>query len=583
MAVVLSLGMIAPLVGIGARALAVMNASTECLIGFTGVPAANANGGSLPCTDCDPTCDADGVSTPNRSCTFEFQVCVNQPGSTGTCTPASLKKVKVKGRCLTGSAPAPDGTSLACGAFTATVKTRKHGKRPGRCKVTATAIGSEKPKKADTDMLILECVPRQGACPPPTSTTTTTAATTTTTLSQSGCQAIVPAQPIPGKYRQTVVAGPKICTTGTGNQFHLCTQDSDCGSNCSPGCCAPTPWVTVGPGLQPLPTGITTDFDVATTAAASACEHAACIQCGNPNAVCTAIKAGCDAAANPRCVQDTCCDAPGFHLPALKINLGLFQICTRLDQSDCGLGVVNTSNPQSGHNEVKKSADSLDPGADCLYASSIDCTGSTVTNPGDTDDGACQADNAGKVRTCRGADVNPNPDADGIHVRLSTPGFATAWLIANDETCPPDAVFDGKHCKDTHTPCTMTSDCDATHQPCEPAESLFSSLYQIAEPTTAGATGEFTQLKPGDGCGLGPGSQGFTPSNPSGPIAIKGDAPMPHPYAGGDGRTVAAGAAFSPNSPLFDIGFVTVTQVHMDRLGAAEACTCVPSPICAER
>ncbi len=583
MAVVLSLGMIAPLVGIGALALAVMNASTECLIGFTGVPAANANGGSLPCTDCDPTCDADGVSTPNQSCTFEFQVCVNEPDPTGTCTPASLKKVKVKGKCLTGSAPAPDGTSLACGAFTATVKTRKHGKRPGRCKVTATAMGSEKPKKADKDMLILECVPRQGTCPPPTSTTTTIATTTTTTLSQSGCQAIVPGQPIPGKYRQTVVAGPKICTTGTGNQFHLCTQDSDCGSNCSPGCCAQTPWVTVGPGLQPLPTGITTDFVVATAAAASTCEHEACIQCGNPNAVCTAIKAGCDAAANPRCVQDTCCDAPGFHLPALKINLGLFQICTRLDQSDCGLGVVNTSNPQSGHNEVKKSADSLDPGVDCLYASSVDCTGSAVTNPGDTDDGACQADNAGKVRTCRGADVNPNPDADGIHVRLSTPGFATAWLIANDETCPSDAVFDGKHCKDTHTPCTMTSDCDATHQPCQPAESLFSSLYQIAEPTTAGATGEFTQLKPGDGCGLGPGSQGFTPSNPSGPIVVKADAPMPHPYAGGDGRTVAAGAAFSPNSPLFDIGFVTVTQVHMDRLGAAEACTCVPSPICAER
>ena len=55
-----------------------------------------------------------------------------------------------------------------------------------------------------------------------------------------------------------------------------------------------------------------------------------------------------------------------------------------------------------------------------------------------------QRTNFGKVRTCRGVDVNPNPDADGIHVRLSTPGFATAWLIANDEPCPSDAVFDGR-------------------------------------------------------------------------------------------------------------------------------------------
>ena len=48
-------------------------------------------------------------------------------------------------------------------------------------------------------------------------------------------------------------------------------------------------------------------------------------------------------------------------------------------------------------------------------------------------------------------DVNPNPDADGVHVRLSTRGFATAWLIANDLICPSDDVFDGKHCSNSHT------------------------------------------------------------------------------------------------------------------------------------
>ena len=351
--------------------------------------------------------------------------------------------------------------------------------------------------------------------------------------------------------------------------------------------------MTVGPGLQPLPTGITTDFNVAASGSFPTCEHQACIQCGNPNAVCTGVKSGCDAAAlnpsAPQCVQSVCCDMPGFHLPALRINLGLFQICTRLDQIDCGIGVINTSNPQSGHNEVKKSADSLNPGADCLYASSIDCTGTTVTNPGDLDDGACQADNFGKIRTCRGTNVNPLADAEGVHVRLQTPGFATAWLIAQDETCPSDAVFDGKHCNNTHTACSTDADCGGTPGSCKSAESLFSSLYQVAEPTTAGATGEFTQLKPGDGCGLAPGSQGFTPSSPSGPIVVKFDAPKPHPHGvdpgtvAGEGRTVAAGEAFSPQSPLFDIGFVTVTEVQMTRTGAAAACSCTPTPICAER
>ena len=46
---------------------------------------------------------------------------------------------------------------------------------------------------------------------------------------------------------------------------------------------------------------------------------------------------------------------------------------------------------------------------------------------------------------------------------------------------------------------------------------------------------------------------------------------------------MAAGEAFSPQSPLFDIGFVTVTEVQMTRLGTAAACSCTPTPICAER
>src|SRR5205814_8850665 len=105
-----------------------------------------------------------------------------------------------------------------------------------------------------------------------TSTSTTTTSTTTTTMPPT-CESIVPGQPIAGAYRQTVVAGPKICDTGSTNEFQLCTTDTDCGScpGGNPGCCAQTPWVTVGPGLQPLPTGITTHFNVAASGSIPTC------------------------------------------------------------------------------------------------------------------------------------------------------------------------------------------------------------------------------------------------------------------------------------------------------------------------
>src|SRR5262245_57245256 len=67
----------------------------DCLIGYDGIDDSNVtlegkkqNKPVVHCTDCDPSCDKDGSSTPNGSCTFELGVCLNHPGVEG-CTPAA--------------------------------------------------------------------------------------------------------------------------------------------------------------------------------------------------------------------------------------------------------------------------------------------------------------------------------------------------------------------------------------------------------------------------------------------------------------------------------------------------------------
>src|SRR5207253_1310089 len=165
-----------------------------------------------------------------------------------------------------------------------------------------------------------------------------------------------------------------------------------------------------------------------------ACEHPACVPCGSggPLPKCPGIQGGCDScsgagctpgSANVNCpVDDHCCPAPGFTLPSLFIpGVG---VCTRLDQNACGSGVVNTSNPQSGHNVVKKSADTSDPGPDCVYGA-----GDPVTTCSSAD-----GDTAGLVFRTVGltacktgvppAGSNCPTEADGIQIRLSTPGLS---------------------------------------------------------------------------------------------------------------------------------------------------------------
>src|SRR3989442_1569019 len=76
-------------------AKAVMDATTECLMEFTGVPDADKDGGTVTCTDCDAGCDLDGVATANGSCTFKIAACLNQ-ARLPTCPKGTIAKSKVK-------------------------------------------------------------------------------------------------------------------------------------------------------------------------------------------------------------------------------------------------------------------------------------------------------------------------------------------------------------------------------------------------------------------------------------------------------------------------------------------------------
>src|SRR5262249_4211098 len=114
-----------------------------------------------------------------------FTASVNK--ASGTCLAATLKSIKGKvqhGASIQITKPA--GTDSACGAFTATVKLKKKGKKAGKSTVKLMVTTSGKPKRKDKDVLTLICNP-QPAATCPTVTTTSTSSTTTTSLACASC------------------------------------------------------------------------------------------------------------------------------------------------------------------------------------------------------------------------------------------------------------------------------------------------------------------------------------------------------------------------------------------------------------
>src|SRR6185295_4000626 len=364
--------------------------------------------------------------------------------------------------------------------------------------------------RVDKDKLILICNPLGSGASCATTTTTTT--TTTTFPTNVSCEPIVPGQPIPNTYQMQSISGPKLCHTGSAaNRFGPCTTDADCGNTA--GACLQTPWVTAGAIPQPLAVGSSTVFTIAAAGAAPTCEHAACIGCGNPNATCTGITGGCGDPAN-NCIKTTCCDAPKLNIPAILI--AAISTCVRVDQVSCGVGVVNTSNPQVGDNEVNKSGDTSDPGPDCQYGTADDPAPLACNVVG------AGADTKGKVVRTLG---NGSFDAAGIHFRFVTPELSTAWS-GDNAGCPSTATFDA-------------------------GETLLTQLVLQAEPSTAGATGKFEDMN-GDSCKRAGG--GFAGSPGDGPVTVGPPTVSPMPYGGGDSVSVAIGPVFSGGgSPLKDL------------------------------
>ena len=146
---------------------------TDCWVELAGSDA-------LDCTDCDPTCDADGVGTADGECTFAVSLCLNQVEA--GCTPTALARVKVS---PADALRIPALSSTTCGATPdrVVVPTRRGGRKPGRRKITVSALASGRPRRVDRDVFVFRCRPRVGACP--TTTTSTSSTTTTSTVPQA--------------------------------------------------------------------------------------------------------------------------------------------------------------------------------------------------------------------------------------------------------------------------------------------------------------------------------------------------------------------------------------------------------------
>jgi len=220
-------------VGIARRGGA--QSDSTCLAQFQGLPG-NENGGVLKCTDCDPSCDQDGTMTADGSCTFNFRICANQ--AAGSCLAGDVKQLKVvKKSSVTGPKLMKPGTSSACGAFIATVKTKgKKVPKPGTTKVKV--IVKTKDKRKDVNTLTLECDPLPSGATCVTTTTSISTTTTTTIVCGNG-----------------VVEGSEVCDPPC-QSGGACTSGMVCNSSCT--ACVPGGACACGTPAQPSQLKFTT-------------------------------------------------------------------------------------------------------------------------------------------------------------------------------------------------------------------------------------------------------------------------------------------------------------------------------------
>ncbi len=170
----------------------------DCLVVLEGLDpgALTATGRkqTLTCSDCDPSCDADGTKTANGTCTFTLTVCTNARDVAGCEPPAALSHVTATAKVagggkidLTGGRSLLEGS--VCGPPTdVVVPLRNHGRKPGKAAMSLSALvnrdkATGTPKRTDKDVFQLVCVPRRSgdACPMPATTTVPSGTSTTVT------------------------------------------------------------------------------------------------------------------------------------------------------------------------------------------------------------------------------------------------------------------------------------------------------------------------------------------------------------------------------------------------------------------
>lgn len=143
-------------------------AKSDCYVVYKGLTVTSGKN-KVECTDGDAACDTDGQA--QGTCSFGFEVCLNDPNVTG-CTPSNVTTIAVNGATII--TPALPSSENICGdqsVVAVPLKQGKKGPKKGKLKLKVTATSVSKPKK-DKDVISLICNP---------------SGTTTTTLPFTGC------------------------------------------------------------------------------------------------------------------------------------------------------------------------------------------------------------------------------------------------------------------------------------------------------------------------------------------------------------------------------------------------------------
>jgi hypothetical protein len=312
-------------------------------------------------------------------------------------------------------------------------------------------------------------------------------------------------------------AGDKYCGgTAIANAFEPCTADAECGG--SP--CVAIPWLGVAT-FAPFPiTSVSTTFTAG--APDAKCVHPATVPCVGLTDPCPGTpKLG---AGNP------CCTDAGFKVDTFFI--AALGFCSRVDQTACGGGVVDTSVPMLGDYDIEKVADTTPPmGPNCSYNGTEDHGDPGCVPP---------EDSLGQVVTTIGDGAF---DAAGGHSRFSIPQRSVTWVEMSTPPCSPTDLFDGN-------------------------DNLITSFNLQLGTTTATSTAAYLD-SPNDNdtvafCGFGPGSFNAI-------AAGKPDLP-------GEGSlTAAVGAALSGGAPTYDLLFSSLSPLTSPVL-VADQPACTPEP-----